>query len=267
VLVEHSYTEAYERVCVRRRRRFRAMLRIGYGIVDRVVAVSHAQAAWLHDARLVPDARLMAIPQACDTAALTELPLVYRPGRPLRLGAYGRYVPQKGFDILIEAMRRVPPSLATLELAGLGPDLADLQAAARCLPHVTVGGPIDGPMDFLARVDAVVIPSRWEAFGLVAAEARAAGRPVVAARTDGLVEQVDAKWGRLFPAEDPIALALAIRSLLFCDLLAMGVAARRSVADALDTTIAQWTALLDDLATVTAEPRPTSAGLLTMADA
>jgi len=137
---------------------------------------------------------------------------------------------------------------ATLHLAGLGPDFSELQAAAEGLPHVSVGGPIDGPAEFLAGVDAVVIPSRWEAFGLVAAEARAAGRPVLAARTDGLVEQVSPGCGLLFAPEDPAALALAIRSLALRDLEAMVVAARRSVAGALTTTIAQWTVLLDELA-------------------
>lgn len=248
VLVEHSYTARYEQQCVRHLRRFRTLLRIGYRLVHRVVAVSHGQAAWLQQAALVAPARLVSIPQACDTSAIANLPTVAATARPLRLGAYGRYVPQKGFDILIEAMRRVSPDVATLELAGYGPDLAALQAAAADLPHVRIGGPINGPNSFLARVDAVVIPSRWEAFGLVAAEARAAGRPVIASLADGLIEQIDPSWGILFIPEDPDQLAAAIISLAAQDLAAMGEAARASVVTALARTIDRWKVLLRELA-------------------
>jgi glycosyltransferase involved in cell wall biosynthesis len=266
VLVEHSYTEAYERLRVRRGRRFRAMLRLGYSMVNRVVAVSSAQAMWLRRAKLVSEGRLVAIPQACDMSALTKVLCASQKNGPLRLGAYGRYVPQKGFDVLIQAMRQVPASLATLELAGLGPDRADLEMAAEGLAHVKVGGPIDGPMEFLARVDAVVVPSRWEAFGLVAAEARAAARPVLAARTDGLVEQLDSRWGVLFSPEDPVALAAAIQSLASRDLAAMGAAARRSVDGALDMTIARWATLLNELTPISATWESASARLPVPAD-
>jgi glycosyltransferase involved in cell wall biosynthesis len=248
VLVEHSYTACYEQQCVRNRARFRTMLRIGYRLAHRVVAVSHGQADWLRQARLVTPGRLVAIPQACDTSAIAALPPVTAAARPLRLGAYGRYAPQKGFDVLIEAMRRVSPNVATLELGGYGPELPALQTAAAELPHVHIGGPIDGPGALLARVDAVVIPSRWEAFGLVATEARAAGRPVIASFADGLVEQIDPSWGIGVVPEDADQLAAAITSLGTRDLAAMGEAARASVATALVRTIDGWKTLLRELA-------------------
>ncbi len=248
VLVEHSYTEAYERLRVPSRGRFRAMLRLAYAAADRVVAVSHAQGSWIRAAKLARWGRLVEIPQACDTSVLAELPALAS-GRngPLRLGAYGRYAPQKGFDTLITAMRQIPPEVATLRLAGYGPDQAALEALAQGLPHVQIGGPIDGPAGFLAEIDAVVIPSRWEAYGLVAAESRAAGRPVLAAGTDGLREQVSPECGALFAADDPAALAGAVRDLASRDLVAMGAACRRSVRGALDTTVAQWDELFRGL--------------------
>ena len=247
VLVEHSYTGAYECRCVRRVGRFRTMLRIAYRLADRVVAVSRGQAAWMTEARLVAPHRLVTIPQASDTAALDLLAPVARTAGPLRLGAYGRYAPQKGFDLLIAAMRLVPPTVATLELAGYGPDAAALQAQAADLPHVTVGGQIAGPTAFLARVDAVVVPSRWEAFGLVAAEARAAGRPVLAAAVDGLVEQIEPAWGAVWTGEDPATVAQAIICLARSDIAAMGQSARGSVASALTATVSRWADLLRSL--------------------
>ncbi len=246
-IVEHSYTEAYERLRVPNPRRFRAMLRMHFALADRVVAVSRAQAGWLAGCGIVQPHRLVAIPQALDTSPLTAVPPLVRRDGPIRLGAYGRYVPQKGFDVLIEAMRQVHPSVATLTLRGLGPDFQALRSAAAGLPHVTVAGAVTDLPAYLESLDAVVIPSRWEAFGLVAAEARAAGRPILAARTDGLVEQTGPDAGILFPSENPAAIAAAIRGLAERDLGAMGEQGRHAVRGEFDATIAGWTALLTDL--------------------
>ena len=65
----------------------------------------------------------------------------------------------------------------------------------------------------LAQADALVIPSRWEGFGLIAVEAMASGVPVIASRVDGLAEVVG-ESGVLVPPEDPAALAAAIAALL-----------------------------------------------------
>ena len=249
VLVEHSYTQAYERLRVPHRARFRTMLRLAYRLADRVVAVSKGQAAWLRDAQLVPPERLAVIPNACNPAPFVNVPDLARRTGPLRLGAYGRYAPQKGFDLLVAAMHSVPASVATLVLAGYGPNEVALRAAAAGLDHVSIAGPTDAPADFLAGIDAVVVPSRWEAFGLVAAEARAAGRPILVASVDGLIEQVDSAWGMLFKPSEPGSIAAAIHGLAGHDLVAMGAAARGSVRGAMDATIGGWLALLRDVAT------------------
>ncbi len=248
IVAEHSYTEMYEKLRVPVRARFRTMLRISLGLADHVVAVSRAQGTWLRDAKIVRSNRLTAIPQGRDLSALRGiLPPVAHTG-PLRLGAYGRFVDQKGFDILIEAMRLVPADVATLDIAGYGEDRDALIAAAADLDHVRIGGPIAGPAEFLASVDAIAIPSRWEAFGLVGAEARAAARPVVATAVDGLVEQIQPEWGALCRPKDPMALAAAIRSLAGRDLAAMGEAGRRSVQPEFGRTIAGWYAVLHAMA-------------------
>jgi D-inositol-3-phosphate glycosyltransferase len=248
VIVEHSYTGAYEQRCVRRRWRFRLMLRLAYRLADKVVAVSEGQAAWLAGAGLVAPHRLVAIAQSLDLSALTPIPDAARHTGPLRLGAYGRYAEQKGFDVLIAAMRAVPADTATLVLAGYGPDAAALRAAADGMAHVTVGGPIDGPVGFLASVDAVVVPSRWEAYGLVGQEARAAGRPVIACAVDGLVEQVTDACGLLVPPDDASALAAAICRMATMDRAAMAAAARASVQGAFERKLEAWRDLFVRLA-------------------
>lgn len=259
VLVEHSYTGAYERCRVRNRSRFRTMLRLGYAMADRVVAVSQAQSDWMCGAGLAAESKLVAIPQARDLSAFAAVPARSRCG-PLRIAAYGRYVSQKGFDVLIEAMRQISPDVAAVEFAGYGPDLDAMRAAAADLPHVTIGGTLDDPSSLLARADVVAVPSRWEAFGLVAAEARAAGRPVIASGVDGLAEQIDPAWGLIAAPDNPGQLAAAIRALAAADLRLMGAAARRSVANDFDRTIARWESLLHELVPNAAASRRRLAG-------
>ena len=67
----------------------------------------------------------------------------------------------------------------------------------------------------LKRCAVVAIPSHWEGFGLVAAEALAAGTPVVASNTSSLPEIVrHEQEGLLVPAREPAALATALIRLL-----------------------------------------------------
>jgi glycosyltransferase involved in cell wall biosynthesis len=115
--------------------------------------------------------------------------------------AVGRRVPQKGLDVLLEAM----PAGARLRLAGegdrvSGAGIEDLGFRADVL-------------ELMALADVVVVPSRWEGFGLVALEAMAVGAPVIASAVDGLRDLVgDA--GLLVPAGDVVASREAISRVL-----------------------------------------------------
>ena len=67
----------------------------------------------------------------------------------------------------------------------------------------------------LAAADAVVLPSRYEPFGIVALEAAAAGAPLVASTAGGLGEVVvDGRTGVAFPPGDVAALAAAVDAVL-----------------------------------------------------
>jgi glycosyltransferase involved in cell wall biosynthesis len=244
ILVEHSYTQAFIDAKVAAPERFYVMLRNAYRLATHVVAVSHGQAEWLRRHALVPAQKLRVIRSATDMSGLATLtPPAPRHGM-LHLGAYGRYAEQKGFDVLVEAMRRVPSDRVRLSIRGLGDRRHALLAAARDLPNVVVGGAAHNVRDFLETLDAVVIPSRWEAFGQVAAEARMAARPVIASAVDGLIEQIDPAYGWLVPADDPDALADAIAHLSALDLSELGLAARRSVERHGADHLAQWGELL-----------------------
>ena len=128
-------------------------------------------------------------------------------GHPLVL-AVGRLHPQKGYDVLLDALPRLAG--AVVAVAGDGPLEAALRARA---PDVRWLGRRDDVADLLAAADVVVLPSRWEARSLTAQEALRAGRPLVCSAVGGLPDLV--RDGALVvPAGDARALGDAVRSLL-----------------------------------------------------
>ncbi len=243
ILIEHSYTEYFEKECVSDVRRFRMMLRLAYRLADKVVAVSEGQGAWMLKAGLVPDEKLVVIPQSRNIGKLLSIPPVVRRSGPLQLGAYGRFHQQKGFDLLIEAMSTISPDTCRLQIVGYGEDEAKLKNMAKALPQISFGSAFHCPSEFLQKVDMVAIPSRWEAFGLVGSEARAAGRPLIAAGVDGLRGQVgDHSWS--YEAGNLIALRQTIvEAAKADDLTQRGFMARAHVKPEFDKMLDAWTQL------------------------
>jgi glycosyltransferase involved in cell wall biosynthesis len=99
---------------------------------------------------------------------------------------FGKLIEEKGVQILLEAMRSVD---ARLVVVGFGPYRATLEAAAP--PRTLFTGPLEHRhlVHLLPLADATVVPSVFpEAFGMVAAEAAAAGSPPLVARHSGLAE-------------------------------------------------------------------------------
>lgn len=139
-----------------------------------------------------------------------------RRGAGSLLGAAGRFVPQKGFDVLLRALAELPQ--ASLLLVGDGPERPRLERLVDELglrDRVELTGWRTDAAALLSAVDAVVVPSRAEPFGLVALEAMSAGLPVVASAVDGLVEVVtDGVTGLLVPPDDPHLLAEALARVL-----------------------------------------------------
>jgi glycosyltransferase involved in cell wall biosynthesis len=122
-------------------------------------------------------------------------------------------VAHKGLDLMIEAFALVRRELdVDLVVGGDGPDreaVARLAEQAGVAAHVHLIGrvPAEARFEVLARADLVVMPSRYETFGMVAAEALAVGTPVLAfdiACLRGLVSDAN---GVLVPPFDVTALA------------------------------------------------------------
>jgi glycosyltransferase involved in cell wall biosynthesis len=144
-------------------------------------------------------------------------------GHPVA-GVVGRLRHEKGQDILLEAMAQVAARVpeARLLVVGDGPDRDALQAQARRLglESSVVWAGQAAPEEvhaYYGAMDVLVVPSRFEGFGLVAVEGLAAGLPVVASGVEGLREIVEGLPGEeLVPAGDAGALEKAIVDCLQC---------------------------------------------------
>lgn len=186
---EHHYCEGFMTHESRNHWRFFLMLKLSYFLVNKVLAVSVAQGCWLLDNELIKVNKLVVLKQARpvdDLLSLPEKPFNF----PIQLGAYGRLHKQKGFDLLIQAMSKLPTDKVELRLAGSGEMSPLLQSLASGLSHVTLVGEIENVPQFLSSCDAIVIPSRWEPFGLICQESIAAGKVIVTTSVDGLQEQL-----------------------------------------------------------------------------
>ena len=160
-----------------------------------VVAVSHALA---DEARRLGASEVRVVPNG------VELPA--EPGEeadpPYVLFA-GRLSPEKGVLELVEAANGLP-----LVVAGDGPLRDRVPQARGVLPRAELDA-------LLAGAAVVAVPSRREGFGLVAAEAMAHGKPVVASAVGGLLDLVvDGETGLLVPPGDVAALRAALERLL-----------------------------------------------------
>jgi glycosyltransferase involved in cell wall biosynthesis len=138
------------------------------------------------------------------------------PGEAPRILAMGRLHANKGFDTLLRALPFAPGS--TLILAGEGPERAALEGLAHELgvaERVHLLGWRTDTAALLAACDLFVCPSRHEPLGNVVLEAWSAGRPVLAAASQGPSELIaDGKDGVLVPVDAPEAMGRAIAALL-----------------------------------------------------
>jgi glycosyltransferase involved in cell wall biosynthesis len=163
--------------------------------------------------------------------------------KPLHLMAIGRHVPVKAFEVAIEAValvnQRAGQSVVTLEVIGDGPERKSLEALARSLnlnDVVEFPGWLsnDAVRRRLRDADALVITSKFDAYGVVVLEALAGGRPVLASNRVMAARDRDDGFGAILfhPAGDAEFLAQQIK-LLAGDqnVLRMASEAARAIAE------------------------------------
>jgi glycosyltransferase involved in cell wall biosynthesis len=152
-----------------------------------------------------------------------------RPGLPSpRIVFTGRFSPDKGPDVLVEAVARMaaPPPVLMLGAGALERDLRARVARLTLQRVVRFCGWVEEPGPLVAGASVQACPSRDEAFSQAAVLAMSLGVPVVGTRVDGFPDTLAERRGILVPPEDPDALAHALELVLARELLPDTVAAR-----------------------------------------
>ncbi len=133
------------------------------------------------------------------------------PGEGRHVLWLGRLEERKGIDLLIAAWPTVIRQIGHAELHVVGQDMGAWRKQLSTLPSVRVHGWLDGPAVAALRASCgtVVMPSRFESFGLAVLEAWSAGQCVVAS-DGGALPEVIAEAGWCPPAGDPSTLATSL---------------------------------------------------------
>ncbi|MFD0317900.1 glycosyltransferase [Streptomyces flavalbus] len=196
--------------------------RLPFGAVERLGLRSHTTLVTVSEGlaeevrRRRPQAHVVALPNGLDAGAVAA--------RPPRDGNHLLYLGRlehtsKGLDVLLRAYARVAGEVDTdLWIAGDGPharalrELADRLGTGR---RVRWLGRVDGDARFalLASARLVCVPSRYETFGLVAAEALACGTPVLCFDIPCLRDLVTRETGVRVPPGDTTAYGDALAAL------------------------------------------------------
>lgn len=202
---------------------------------DRLIAATpaeHAQLLWLYRA---DRRKIVIVPPGVDAGRFRPMPAEQA---RLQVGLdpqqnvllfVGRIEPLKAVDCILEALaiiqRERPDLLDNTRFLVIGgrpgdPELTQLERLAHTLgiaDHVDFIGSKDQSLlpAYYAAATAVMMPSDYESFGMVALEAMASGTPVIASKVGGLAYLVeDDRTGYLVPAREPSALADRIALLL-----------------------------------------------------
>ena len=193
-------------------------MRKTYPLADALLAVSSLLAGSI--LRCTGE-RATVVPNIIDTQSFGAVKESNVPGKPFRFAASGFLLHRKGYDLLLRAageLCRRGYDL-TLTVFGDGPERETLEKLAE-----TEG--IRGRVDFrgqctrkelgdaYAQMDAFVLASRRETFGVVYIEAMAVGLPVIATRCGGPEDFVTEENGILIPVDDESALTGAMERMM-----------------------------------------------------
>lgn len=130
-----------------------------------------------------------------------------------------RLAKKKGLEYLLKAATLIEARKPKFVIVGKGPERNRLEVLAK---HLDVEGdviftsfvPDEELPEYYAACDIFVLPSLYEHFGLVFAEAMACGKPIISTKVGAAAEVIgDGKAGLIVPPADPNALAWAISRL------------------------------------------------------
>jgi glycosyltransferase involved in cell wall biosynthesis len=228
------------------------------GAAAAVLATSRWTRCWLLERYAVRPDRLHVAEPGAEPAALA-------PGTPDgdRLLCVAACVPGKGHDVLLAALAEVRDREWRCSCVGsVLTDPGHVDGLLRLADDLGVAGRVDllGPRTgpaldaSYAAADLLVLPSRFETYGMVVTEALARGIPVVTTEVGGLPETLGRlpdgrRPGLLVPPDDPAVLAVALRRWLGDSVLRESL---RRAARARRATLAGWDATTDRVSHVLA---------------
>lgn len=209
------------------------------GLSDRVINISHN------------DFKIARTNGYRGTHVLIEN-AVKPPEQPPRMGLFvdgapgdinllfvGRHDRQKGLDILLDAFAQARVSRPELKLHIVGDKVRADGAASRAADGVSYAGwvPAAEIDSFYASADALLVPSRWEGFGLVVPEAMRNGTPVLCSDRGALPHLIEpARTGKVFSLEGE-SLKDLLASLDLQELRAMRPACLRAFKERFSATM------------------------------
>ncbi|HEV8676417.1 MAG TPA: glycosyltransferase, partial [Methylomirabilota bacterium] len=232
-------------------------------LARRIVVPSEAHRRFIANATGLPAERLLVLPHPTLTSLATG-PGTAGPAessRPLRIGCFGALAPHKGQDVLLQALPLLP-TVPAWEVHLFGRD--EIAPFAARLRDLAQGRPVRfhgayQPEDLgAADLDLVVVPSLApESFSFTLDEALQLGLPVVVSDRGALAERAGGA-ALVVPAQDPAALAAAIRRLLEDPALRerLRSAARAHRPESLERHLAELDALYTATVSQPAPPRP-----------
>lgn len=191
-----------------------------YRRFDAVIAVARPLAAELVRAgvpaprvHIVQNAWQATVPPLDRATARRALGL---PAHGVHVGWVGRLSREKGPDVLIDALAHLGDLALLVSVVGTGPERAMLEERARALglaERIRWHGAAPDAARLFAAFDMFVLSSRSEGTPIVLFEAMAVGVPIVATRVGGVPDVLSPAEAALVPADDPVALAAAIRTV------------------------------------------------------
>lgn len=217
------------------------------GKADFLFAITHDIIHTLKAKGMAPH-RLFHVPNMVDLPACPP-PIPLKPIQTI--GAMGRFVPKKGFHLLLDALVLLKERGLTprLHLAGSGPEEENLKSRTHQLglqDQVHFLGWIQDKKTFFHGIDVFCVPSTHEPFGIVLLDAMAAGCPLVSSKTEGPAEIItDGQTGLLCAVGDAGSLADALVHLIHNPPLAQEMAQRAYSHVAATYTIQQGANTID----------------------
>ncbi len=196
------------------------LIREAFENADRIVAVSDALKEKIAGISGVAKDDILTIPNLTDTAFF-QCRSGGRPQGAFTFFSLAHLVPEKGMQTLVKAVRILHETKPGFQMiiGGAGTEKASLEKAVQdaSLNNVvcfTGGLSRKEVREWLHQAHAFVLPSYFEAFGVVLIEAMACGLPVIATRSGGPQHIICDETGILVDPGDPSALASAMRKMI-----------------------------------------------------